>query len=166
LVFYIIMPTCVALVHPQHNTHSIFCVRHSEGPNLVVVTPHLNDSNYLSWSQSMRCALCAKNTLKFIDRILPISDIHDLNRGLRKRYNHLIHSWSTLLKQLFSTKMPLMHGKSSNVIHYQQPETRFKICFGFSQLSSNVKLHFWASMRCAAMHDSYKLLAIIVLRIK
>ena len=37
----------------QPDTESVFYVLPSEGPNSVLVTPHLDGSNYLAWSRSM-----------------------------------------------------------------------------------------------------------------
>jgi len=65
----------------QQDTESVVYVHPSEGPNLVLVTPLLDGSNYLTWNRSMIRPLGAKNKLKFVDGSMEVLDEDDLNRS-------------------------------------------------------------------------------------
>ncbi|GAU49938.1 hypothetical protein TSUD_290950 [Trifolium subterraneum] len=66
------MPPRVAPPEPQLDHSSPFYVHPGDGPSSVAVTPLLTDSNYHSWSRSMKRALGAKMKLDFIDGTLPV----------------------------------------------------------------------------------------------
>jgi len=71
----------------------VYYVHPSEGHSSLAITPKLNDSNYLAWSQSMQHDLGVKNKLAFIDGSMHIPDLADLNRSDWEHCNVLLHSW-------------------------------------------------------------------------
>lgn len=65
------------IFYPAHNPSSPYALHPNENPVLVLVSPALTKSNYLSWSRVMRIALWSKNKLKFVDGTLKIPAVDD-----------------------------------------------------------------------------------------
>jgi hypothetical protein len=74
----------------QPDTESVFYVHPSEGPNLVLVTPLFDGSNYLAWSGSMIRTFGTKNKLKFVDGSMEIPDEDDMNRMGTMQSSHSV----------------------------------------------------------------------------
>jgi len=56
-----------SLKNDQQNPTSPYYLHPGENPNMVLVTPHLDGTNYHSWSRAMKCALLSKNKYKFFN---------------------------------------------------------------------------------------------------
>ncbi|XP_058784433.1 uncharacterized protein LOC131659236 [Vicia villosa] len=67
----------------------------SDNLGLAIVTPPLNNTNFHSWSRSLKLALMSKNKLGFIDGTLARPDITDPNRVLWNRCNNMVMEWIT-----------------------------------------------------------------------
>lgn len=78
---------------PLNPTNPLF-LHPSDNPGAILVADLLNGENYISWSQSMRTALLAKNKLGFIDGSLkrPV-DPHNLTLAIWERCNGMVVSW-------------------------------------------------------------------------
>ncbi|KAG8647389.1 hypothetical protein MANES_09G070319v8 [Manihot esculenta] len=89
---------------PAHNPSSPYALHPNENPVLVLVSPALTKSNYLSWSRVMRIALWSKNKLKFVDGTLKI---------LAKDKSSPLLCFLMVLR-LFLIELPKPSGSSSN----------------------------------------------------
>ncbi|XP_058732848.1 uncharacterized protein LOC131604424 [Vicia villosa] len=67
----------------------------SDNPGLAIVTPPLNNTNFHSWSRSLKLALMSKNKLGFIDGTLTRPAITDPNFVLWNRCNNMVMAWIT-----------------------------------------------------------------------
>ena len=55
----------------KNDPNNGFYLHPGESPAMVLVTPHLDGSNYRSWSRAMKCALLSKNKFKFVNGEIP-----------------------------------------------------------------------------------------------
>ncbi|XP_019155950.1 PREDICTED: uncharacterized protein LOC109152757 [Ipomoea nil] len=73
----------------------------TENPNLMLVSPPLTESNYASWSRSMKIALEVKNKFDFVDGSIVCLGEADPRYAIWKRCNDIVCSW--ILKSLSPT---------------------------------------------------------------
>lgn len=77
----------------QYDMLNPFFMHLSDNPSLALVTPHLSNSNYHSWSRSIKMALLSKNKLGFIDGTLTYPITSDNNQIAYDRCNTTVMSW-------------------------------------------------------------------------
>ncbi|XP_058751321.1 uncharacterized protein LOC131624360 [Vicia villosa] len=77
----------------------------SDKPGLSIVTPPLNNTNFHSWSRSLKLAFMSKNKLWFIDGTLNRPDISDPNHVLWNRCNNMVMTWITnsIYKEIYES---------------------------------------------------------------
>ncbi|XP_019157471.1 PREDICTED: uncharacterized protein LOC109154047 [Ipomoea nil] len=65
----------------------------TENPNLVLVSPPLSESNYATWSRSMKLALGVKNKFGFVSGSIRSPGESDVRFAAWKRSNDIVCSW-------------------------------------------------------------------------
>lgn len=86
------------------NVDDLMAMQNSDNPRMVLVTAFLTDSNFLTWSRSVRRALAAKNKLGFINGSIT-EQAEEPNRGKWKRVDEMVISWiiNSMTKEIVET---------------------------------------------------------------
>ena len=79
----------------QQNPSNAYYLHPGESSAMVLVTLHLDGSNYHSWSRSMKCALLSKNKFKFVNWEIPEPSHSDSQYEAWERCNVMMISWIT-----------------------------------------------------------------------
>ena len=79
----------------QQNPTSAYYLHPGENPGMVLVTPHLDGTNYHSWSRAMKCALLSKNKYKFVNGEILEPPRSDAKYEAWERCNVTVVSWIT-----------------------------------------------------------------------
>lgn len=78
---------------PSTSHSSPYYIQPGENPEMALVSPQLNNSNYHTWSRGMKQALHARNKLQFINGKLPPLPESDPLYDTWERCNSLVISW-------------------------------------------------------------------------
>ncbi|XP_014489576.1 uncharacterized protein LOC106752408 [Vigna radiata var. radiata] len=78
---------------PSVNPTSPYYLHPGENPGLTLISQVLNETNYFSWSRSMRRALLSKNKIKFIDGSIKKPNRDDSLFDPWERCNVMVLSW-------------------------------------------------------------------------
>jgi len=79
----------------QQNPISAYYLHPGENPGVVLVAPQLDESNYHSWSRSMKRVLLSKNKYKFVNGDISKPTRDDENYEAWERCNVMVVSWIT-----------------------------------------------------------------------
>ncbi|XP_042983161.1 uncharacterized protein LOC122312582 [Carya illinoinensis] len=97
---------------PSEDPNSHFFIHHSDNAHMVIVTPPLIGSNYLTWNRSFTLAISIKNKLGFLDGSVPILDISDpLYVPWLRCNNLLIEIFNSISKEIDSNVMFVSSAK-------------------------------------------------------
>lgn len=94
-------------VDQANNPSSPFYLHPGENPGISLIAQVLNESNYTSWSRSMKRALLSKNKLKFINGGIKKPRKDDSLFNSWERSNMMVLSWiiKTLSSQIIESVM-------------------------------------------------------------
>ncbi|XP_019159999.1 PREDICTED: uncharacterized protein LOC109156600 [Ipomoea nil] len=66
----------------------------TENPNTILVSPPLSESNYATWSRSIKIALGVKNKFGSVTGAIPCPTQSDVRYGTWKRCNDIVSAWT------------------------------------------------------------------------
>ncbi|KAK2391726.1 putative mitochondrial protein [Trifolium repens] len=75
------------------NPSNPYYIHPNENPTLILVTPLLDNKNYISWARSMKVALISKNKIKFVDGSFQKPAAASILYDPWVRCNNLVLSW-------------------------------------------------------------------------
>ncbi|XP_014506219.1 uncharacterized protein LOC106765970 [Vigna radiata var. radiata] len=79
--------------NPANNPASPFYLHPGENPGLTLISQVLSETNYSSWSRSMKRALLSKNKIKFIDGSIKKPKNNEILFDAWERCNVMVLSW-------------------------------------------------------------------------
>ena len=80
-------------VSAMEDVSSPFFLHNGDHPGLILVSHHLTESNYNTWSRAMAMALTTKNKIGFVDGTIPRAAETDILFNAWNRYNSMVTSW-------------------------------------------------------------------------
>ncbi|XP_019153455.1 PREDICTED: uncharacterized protein LOC109149920 [Ipomoea nil] len=83
----------VAVVFDPNDSSSPYYVHLGENPSLVLVTTPLNETNYHTWSRTMKMALLSKNKHGFVDGTIKVPNKTEACYTAWERANNMVLSW-------------------------------------------------------------------------